>query len=170
MNFNDLPDDDFDDNLPSARWGRLRVLLFSGLMVSILLGSALVEGWSLVPWLLGYWNNTYSVQITHITDGDCLHSKRRSATGVYPTSVVCVCGRLAAAQSSADFDLHLLDSSGGKRGVLALRDTPSGAFCRPLYADGWLLPGEYFVVAKPRLWRGEVARVRFWVIEDGRSI
>jgi len=155
-------DDTYDSPEKSGR-SRLRVTLFAAVMIAALLGGLILQAWSAVPALLGYWHNDYSLSLTQVLPGDCTQGEGQSFdTG----RALCICGTLDAQGSKADFDISIRTQEGASLGKIALRDQSSGSFCHAMHFKAPLEPGRYVLVGTPRMGRNTIVRASFTVPEN----
>jgi hypothetical protein len=157
-------EEDWDEDLPDPRWRRLRITIFALMMLAAILGGMIYEAWGFLPSLLGYWQDGYRVSVTQLETGDCVEN----AGDIFPGSSFCVCGWVDAAESQADFHIHLRDDANRTLGTVKVYNQASGRFCRAFALDQFLSPGSYSLVIQPRLARREVNRLYF-EIKDNRS-
>ena len=146
--------DDIPDNDPEDDWDalprpvnrmRMVVMFFAFIMILALLGGSLLQAWSVIPTLLGYWRSDYRLILTEVAAGDCSRS-RTGATTIDPDRLLCICGVMDAQQSDADVDIHVHTQEGVSLGTLPLRGQPTGPFCRSLRLEDRLEPGQYVLI------------------------
>ena len=160
-------DDDFDDaddlHQP-VNWTRISVIIFAAIMIVALLGGAILQAWSAVPAILGYWRSDYRLAFTEVSAGAC------NQGNVSAGSLLCVCGVIDAGDGDADVDIQVRHNEGNLMGNFSLRDQPSGIFCQDMRLQAPLVPGEYFLTATPRLSRDTIARWFFTIRDNRRDV
>lgn len=134
------------------------------LMAGTLVFSTVYGARSLVPWLLGYWNNDHSLQLTNVNGGAC---GRNPASFIAETDELCICGRLDTNGGRSHVNIHVQAETGIRIDTIEFYDQPSGAFCESFRLNQRLDGGTYQLRATPRL-SNEVIAILGFRVQDTR--